>query len=289
MHLARELRGRIDFFRRQAVQFSFAGAVKLRLINKYNELAVRSKALPHFWPIIRVRLPGFKHNMYLRTGTSDMDVFRQVFVDREYESVHPRETVETILDCGANVGYTSVYFLNKYPDARVVAVEPDPENARICRMNLAPYGDRAQVVVGAVWSHPATLTLVQNAYRDGRAWATQVRQMDPERDCAETSLTAFDIPALMHRLGCDQVDILKVDIERSEAILFGGACQWLKHVKNIAIELHDAECERIFFSAMQPYRFDLEGSGELTICRNIQLPGERLAPLSTGLLFERLQ
>ncbi len=215
--------------------------------------------------------------IYLRTGNSDREVLRQIFIEREYEPLNPPESVEYIIDCGANVGYSSVYFLNRYPRARVVAVEPDPDNAAICRKNLAPYGDRAELIVGAVWSHPATLTLVRGAYRDGQAWTTQVRPINPERDRADGGLNAFDIPALILRLGCTRVDILKMDIERSEAVVFRDPAHWLGRIRNIAIELHDTECEEIFFSAMQQCRFDLKRSGELTICRDISVSGVRLA------------
>jgi hypothetical protein len=44
---------------------------------------------------------------------------------------------------------------------------------------------------------------------------------------------------------------------------------WSDHVGNIAIELHDATCETVFFTALSRYRYDLSRAGELTVCRNI--------------------
>ena len=108
-------------------------------------------------------------------------------------------------------------------------------------------------------------------HRDGQGWATQVRPVDPARDRPEESLPAIDIPALISHLGCDRVDILKMDIERSEADVFQHPGEWLHRINNIAIELHDPECENVFFSAMQPFRFDSKRSGELTICGDIRL------------------
>ena len=74
-----------------------------------------------------------------RPDTSDRTVFWQVFIDRQYAAVVPRIPPRFVLDCGANVGYTTAYFLNRFPSARVVAVEPDPGNAALLRRNVAPY------------------------------------------------------------------------------------------------------------------------------------------------------
>jgi hypothetical protein len=52
---------------------------------------------------------------------------------------------------------------------------------------------------------------------------------------------ATSIPTLMHRLGVDRIDLLKLDIEGAEHDLFqDGAQDWLTSVHAIAIETHDA-------------------------------------------------
>jgi FkbM family methyltransferase len=270
MYLIQGLRIRVVSFWRQAEQLGFWGALQLRLVYKYNQVGKRL-GLPSFWPLIRLRLPQYDVVIYLRTGTSDYAVLTQVFLEREYEPLDNLDSVRTIIDCGANVGYSSVYFLKRYPHANVLAVEPDPENAIICQQNLAPYGSRVEVIASAVWSHPAKLALVRGVYRDGGAWATQVRAVGPEKECANAHLLSTDMPSLIRSCGRETVDILKIDIERSEAVVFqSGTDEWIPLVKNIAIELHDEECARVFAAAMKPYDFDLLRSGELTICREIR-------------------
>src|SRR5215472_3915980 len=83
-------------------------------------------------------------------GSSDMDAFYQVIVCEEYDCLKDISCPRFILDLGANVGYSSAYFLTCFPTSRILAVEPDPENFQICRANLAKYGDRAEVLLGAV-------------------------------------------------------------------------------------------------------------------------------------------
>ena len=64
-----------------------------------------------------------------------MTVFWQIFTFDEYSSLRNLENVSLVLDLGANVGYSSAYFLSCFPEARVVAVEPDEQNMAICRTN----------------------------------------------------------------------------------------------------------------------------------------------------------
>jgi hypothetical protein len=73
-----------------------------------------------------------------------------------------------------------------------------------------------------------------------------------------------------------QVDILKVDIERSELHLFcSNSSSWLPKVRNICIELHGADCTEVFIDSLRAFDYDLENTGELTVCRNLRLKPPR--------------
>lgn len=175
-----------------------------------------------------------------------------------------------MLDLGANVGFSSAYFLSAFPNARIVAVEPDERNWAICKTNLLPYGDRVLLLPGAVWSRPGTLRLLQGIYADGREWATQVTE-SIEQEQSSMGVQAWDVGSLIDMSGVSTVDLLKVDIERAEITVFGqSAGSWLHRVRNICIELHGADCEEMFFAALRDFDYEFEHSGELTICRNLR-------------------
>jgi FkbM family methyltransferase len=204
------------------------------------------------------------HPIHLRgRGSSDVDLFRDIFIREEYACL--RDIVPSfIVDLGANIGLSSAWFLEEFPQARVLAVEPDPANFEQCLKNLAPYGDRATVIRGAVWSKRGTLSLSRGTFGDGREWATQVVDNVSGSEIVES----FDIPTL---IGGKIVDLLKIDIERSELELFSrGSENWLLNIRNICVELHGSDCEAAFFNALEDYEFDSSRAGELTICRNIR-------------------
>ena len=206
----------------------------------------------------------------MRTGgSSDGAVFWEIFLMQVYERVADLPEPKLILDLGANVGYSSIYFLNRFPTAQVVAVEPDPANRAICRRNLAPYGSRARVVRGAAWPERTLLALSRGSHGDGREWATQVRERADGED--GPPVQGWDVTSLIDLAGANRVALLKVDIERSELELFGrNAHTWLPRVDNICIELHGSDCREAFFRALAGYDYDLDSSPQLTICRNLR-------------------
>ena len=212
-------------------------------------------------------------------GSSDMEVVNQIFVVDEYACVRNISSPRLIFDLGANVGYSSAYFLTCFPDATVVAVEPDPGNFELCRKNLAPYGDRAKVILGAVWSKRSRLKLSRDTFGDGREWATQVHESEGNADHA--IVDGWDIPSLLHLVGGTHIDLLKVDIERSELEIFGdSSSSWLSKVSNICIELHGPDCREVFLDALKDFDYDLGSSGELTVSWNLQrkATSDRLVP-----------
>src|SRR3954462_5031529 len=60
--------------------------------------------------------------------------------------------VGTIVDLGANAGMTVAANALRYPDAHIVAVELDPENAELARRNTLRWANRIEILQGAVWT-----------------------------------------------------------------------------------------------------------------------------------------
>jgi len=217
----------------------------------------------------RLPAPGSDSGLLCRFNSSDRDVFFQIFIQREYDCLSAASDPLFILDCGAYVGYTSVYYLTEYPAARVLAVEPDNENYSILQRNLAPYGDRATVLKAAVWSFTAGMKISRGKYRDGRQWATQVRLCE---DGEEPDIQALDIGQLLVQSGTDRIDILKIDIEQAEISVFSQNYeQWLEKVDTILIELHSSEAQMLFMNALGTGRFSTQKSGELTVAQRLSM------------------
>ncbi len=214
---------------------------------------------------IILKAKEYQHPIWARYQSSDVDVFYQIFIDEEYSALDNLSESKLIIDCGANVGYSSIYFLNKYPQAHVIAVEPDSENFKLCQKNLQPYSERVTLINSAIWSDKTGLVVYN--YGEGSEWGTQVKECQEDET---PDLLATDIGSLLEQFDVESIDLLKIDVEGAESVIFSQNYQkWLNRVKNIVIELHGQECENTFFRAMSTYEYQLSTSGELTVCQRI--------------------
>lgn len=217
----------------------------------------------------RLTSPFSRYPLRFRCNSSDVAVFRQIFIEREYSCFDDLQSPGLIIDCGANVGYSSAYFLSRFPECSIIAVEPDQGNCEVLRRNLAPFGTRARTIQSAVWSRPTRLKIIEDRYRDGREWTRQVSETDTT---GEGTLQAVDVGGLLAGSGFPRIALLKMDIEGAEVNVFSSGYEsWLDSVDNIAIELHSdthfGDAESAFANAISGRGFEVSRSGELTICR----------------------
>ncbi|GAB4214534.1 MAG: hypothetical protein OHK0022_53200 [Roseiflexaceae bacterium] len=207
--------------------------------------------------MLELRLPGYPRPILARGDTSDLHVFEKVFVREEYRCFLPE--ARRIVDLGANVGYAALYFAQRYPEARVIAVEPDPANYALLRRNTAVY---PQVVPlqAAVWSRRTHLRITNP---DDASWSRRVAEQPGDGLGGVPAITMAELLALC---GDEPIDILKIDIESAEKELFDDpAAAWLDRVHVIIIELHDnlrPGCSAAFYRALSRRRFNQYIIGE---------------------------
>jgi FkbM family methyltransferase len=203
---------------------------------------------------ILVTIPGFSEPVAVRPQYSDRSVFRHVFVYSTYALKTPRrDDVKWIIDAGANVGYSALFFAGQYPGAKIVAIEPNEANFQLLISNTRQCG-RIKAKRGALWHEKASLAIV-----DPRANA-QAFQVRPD---SSGLVEAVTIPDIMKSENITQIDILKMDIEGAEKYIFQGDCSsWLGCVRTLLVELHDEDCLRYFEHAIKPYSFERLLCGE---------------------------
>ncbi len=184
---------------------------------------------------ISLAVPGIQTGVRMRLGTSDAEIFRQIFVARDYDFPLPDDT-SVVIDAGANVGYASLWFAHRFPQARIVAIEPDRSNfrqlARNCRVlkNLT-------LIEAALWSHDGTIGL-QMADDEGMVLPHMTRRTQEATD-GMREVPALSVNNLMARLDIDHIDVFKLDIEGAEREVFSGDLSWLPSVRCFIIEVHE--------------------------------------------------
>lgn len=204
--------------------------------------------------LVPLRLPGLAHPLWARSGTADVATFEEVFVAREYDLPFCNFTPRDIVDLGANIGYASVYFAARWPTANVLSVEPDEQNAQLLEQNTRRW-PRITRLQAAVWPHPARVSVANPGD------ASNAYQMCEAPASAEGGVAAYTVPQLMDTLGCEQLDLLKMDVEGAEREILRGAPDWLDRVSVLVIELHDRlapGCGMALSEALMGRRFRME-------------------------------
>jgi FkbM family methyltransferase len=206
-----------------------------------------------FW----IRPRGCSRRLLLRGRGPDIFVVRAVFAQDECRvDLDPAPRV--VVDAGAFCGYTAVYFAERWPGARVIAVEPAASNFEVLKTNCAGL-EGVELLNAALWSGPATVRIEDPG---AASWGFKVRP------AAGGGVPAVSIPMLMERFGLERIDLLKVDIEGAETEVFGnGAREWIARVGCIVVELHGPECERAVRGAIAGQGFKEEWHGEKLVLR----------------------
>lgn len=200
---------------------------------------------------VRVSIPGVLHPIEIRAGTTDIKVFDQIFVDEDYNfpiSIKPK----LIIDGGANVGYASVYFANRFKEAHIIAIEPEKSNINLLKKNTCYYPN-IEVIESAIWDENVYLKIKDVGLGE---WAFMVERSKPDEP---NSFRAITIQKLLAKSGYQKIDILKLDVEGSEKEIFSRNYEeWLGKVCFMVIELHDkmkVGCSNVFYSAIKNYNF----------------------------------
>jgi len=189
-----------------------------------------------------IAVPGLAHPVSLRCGTADASTFEKIFVWNDYDLDYPAG-VKRVIDAGANIGLSAVYFATRFPEAKVVAIEPQSENYALLQRNTKHY-PRVIPLHAALWSDDTTLGL---SNPDDRVDSYQY-----SRDAAVETVPAFNMTSVLARFDMPRVDLLKIDIEGAEREVFAAKPDWVRRVGMFIIELHGSEAREAFVTATSP-------------------------------------
>lgn len=205
----------------------------MRVISVFNSLKLYfiETMLPK-GTIYSVRIKKAVNPIYVRAKTSDGWLVRSIMVrDGGEYPVFENYSPNFIIDAGANIGIATVFFKMKYPNAKIVAIEPDEDNCKMFHKNTCNFKD-VQLIRAGVGSVGNRVFRIKNQSDSSFSYQLEVEK---EGD-GVPEVTVDDI---LKMSGESQIDIFKIDIEGGEKDLFDRQCSWIERTQNIMIELHD--------------------------------------------------
>jgi FkbM family methyltransferase len=188
----------------------------------------------------------YPNPIFLRKDTSDISTFRKIIFEKEYElpfDVSP----DWILDAGANIGLSAIYFAVKYPSAKVIALEPEPGNFEMLKRNVSAYNNIFPINA-ALWPTTTRLHIISYGKMDNFQVASNEalerdeflkHKMKLLKGAILFSCDTLTVEDLLIRFNIERIGIFKIDIEGSEKELFENAGAWIDRADLLVVELHE--------------------------------------------------
>lgn len=171
-------------------------------------------------------------------AASFLSMYEEIFVKQIYAFDWPEDEDGVILDLGANIGLSALFFARAYPRARIEAYEADPAIFELLRWNVAQAQASSIALYNrAVWKENGALRFRQEGADGGCV---------TEGAGDGVLVEAEDIRAIVRRHA--RVAFLKMDIEGAEREVLARAKRELLRVERIFIEYHGAADETPWLS-----------------------------------------
>jgi len=217
--------------------------MKAKLLARSRNAAFVRDALAPFDPEMRsIDWGGMK--LHYRPGSSDpWALYNHLMKPRERDEYAPPremplrpEEVKTVLDIGANVGATALYFSHIFPNAQIYAFEPAPDNFAVLSRNIAN-STRIRGFNFGLGAEDASLELFHsdNPVNFG-GYSLHPKGSDTSK---KIRIKVRNVAAVLLELSLSKIDVIKVDTEGAEwDILTAFPESVLQTAKYITGELH---------------------------------------------------
>jgi FkbM family methyltransferase len=240
-----------------------------------------SRSLAH----IDLQIGNSNRSFFYRTDSvGDRGVIDQIFHHGDYDlspfpqtkalhsfylSLLASNKTPLIVDAGANIGASVVYFAGVFPEGKILAIEPEANNCALLRKNCE--GINYSLLEGGIGCAAGTLYLNDPGRSD---WGFILRTH------GEHQVPVFDAESIV----ADQIAqglvpfIFKADIEGGEAELFSNNTSWVCTFPLLIVELHDwlypgTATARNFLRTISSLNFDFVYRGENAFCFNNDVLG----------------
>jgi FkbM family methyltransferase len=161
----------------------------------------------------------------IRPHTTDAEVVWQCFSAQQYEvpivygaaPLHKQAVqkiylniadkhIPLIVDCGANIGASTMWFKMRYPSAAIIALEPASDNCEILGRNCSSYKD-ITIIEAGIGPNDCDAFLLDNG---GGAWGYQTSANETN---VKIKMVSIETILKTKSLASFVPFILKIDIE----------------------------------------------------------------------------
>lgn len=174
----------------------------------------------------------FGHSFFFPDGYWYLHSINEIFTEKVYW-FNTTNQAPLIIDCGANIGLSVIYFKKLFPNARVIAFEPDHTIFEMMETNLKPFNfTNIELINKAVWTSEGELTFYAEGTLGGKI---NLESTTPQKDIIK--INSYRLKELLNK----KVDFLKIDIEGAEYEVLLDCKEELKNVELLFFEYHGSK------------------------------------------------
>lgn len=204
---------------------------------------------------------GFSQGVLLRGGTTDWKLFYSILCRSSYSfRQSTNSNPNFIIDAGANAGYATLALAHTFPNALIVALEPELSNYELLVKNTEKLPN-VTPLMKALHNADGEILYLDNP--NAEKWSYKFAERGTHDS---VSVETASIWSLLRDFDKGKVDVLKIDIEGAEKSVFSGDSSWLGKVNEIYIEIHEGAWKTVF-KALLPYDFDCRISREYLVIK----------------------
>jgi FkbM family methyltransferase len=150
----------------------------------------------------------------------------EIFISEIYKQSLKNEPF--IIDCGANIGLSVIYMKHLYPNAKIIAFEPDDRNFELLHKNVSSFGlTNVELRKEAIWIENTTLHFISEG-----SLMSKIQEAGISKNTIEVKATR------LKDLMIQPIDFLKIDIEGAEYKVLKDIEEKLPLVKSLFLEYH---------------------------------------------------
>lgn len=169
----------------------------------------------------------FEKEFYYHWGGPFYDTYNEIFRDNIYE-FNTTALKPIIIDCGANMGLSLLYFSRRFPNGKIIAFEPDETVLPFLEKNIKSQGlKNVELHKKAVWNEETEVSFYTDYGLGGRIGMGYKNQQPKV-------IKTMRLRKLLNK----SIDMLKIDIEGAEYTVLQDCENLLYNVKHIFVEYH---------------------------------------------------
>lgn len=183
-----------------------------------------------------------KNTVWYENAEEFSELKKEIYTGHRYYLELDKED-PYILDFGAHIGLTTLYFKQIYPEARIVAIEPSPSNFALLKKNIEDNQLKNVTILQVAIAPKSDMIELQEpisdeGWRSGTGIITNGwRGVQPSKPLRVQAVSILDYLS-------EPVDLLKMDIEGMEYEVIRTAGQALRKAKHLILEIHPRKDHR---------------------------------------------